>query len=117
MPRLPAAEPPRPREATCHRRGARERPGPEGVAPPPTCVSASPWLLCPQAPAPVRGGGGLPKGGKPGPSRPGGMASQMAQQKPLVKLPQKQPSPAKAKMNPTPRGKGFVWKNLWSPAQ
>lgn len=71
----------------------------------------------PKAPAPVRGGGGLPKGGKPGPSRPGGMASQMAQQKPLVKLPQKQPSPAKAKMNPTPRGKGFVWKNLWSPAQ
>ena len=44
-------------------------------------------------------------------------ASQMAQQKPLVKLPQKQPSPAKAKVNPTPRGKGFVWKNLWSPAQ
>jgi len=40
----------------------------------------------------------------------------MAQQKPLIKLPAKPPSPSK-KVNATPKGKGFVWKNLWAPAQ
>ena len=59
-------------------------------------------------------GGGKPAGvGKP-PAKGGGLASQMAQQKPLLKVPPK--ASGASRPTATPRGKGFVWKDLWSPA-
>jgi len=57
---------------------------------------------------------GHPGGGKPA-AKPAGLASQMAQQKPLLKVPPKS-QPGTNRPTATPRGKGFVWKDLWSPA-